>query len=457
MDAITIVGMAKNIHRMSEEELPGVLELLAKGGGTARTVESWRQDRMTALIYGAGGEMTAVMPMSRRTIEVSPGRALAAGWLSSNQFAARMSLRRHTKETAREWAELLPELDALVVVRRDEGSLAARWYAQAGFQDVMAIRCLYLDMEAPPGGMGSSGAGRYQVEVVSVGGDGTSWDAARWQPEMLGVYRDVYGACGGAVVRDANFWPGALAHHYYRQHYQFQIVGLWSGATAEGGGMLMGYAVIGWSGWHSKRPRMDILELATRQWDTGVANELLRTTCQLAWSKNVREVRAVISVHDPYRGHLARYGFEDRWGYVMQAKWLRAQRYLDRVAEGLPMEISGEGGDGAGIGGAGGGAIDVAGGEERRAGGGRRLEVTRGCAGDDAVVAAAVGWAGGDARRRRSGWCALFARGVPTPTDETRLSLVFPWTPWVFHMLDYISANPGGWRVRLRDGEGPHL
>ena len=94
----------------------------------------------------------------------------------------------------------------------------------------------------------------------------------------------------------------------------------------------MGYAVVGWSGWHSKRPRMDILELATRQWDTGIAGDLIQTTCQLAWSKNVHQVRAVISSHDPYRGHLARTGFVDRWGYVMMAKWLHAQRYLDRLA-----------------------------------------------------------------------------------------------------------------------------
>src|SRR5262249_23029483 len=81
-----------------------------------------------------------------------------------------------------------------------------------------------------------------------------------------------------------------------------------------------------------------ILELATRQWDTRVAEELLSTTCQLAWSKQVKQVRAVISAHDPYRGYLTRTGFEDRWGYVMEAKWLHPQRYLDRLSHTEPLE-----------------------------------------------------------------------------------------------------------------------
>src|SRR5262249_47731420 len=138
----------------------------------------------------------------------------------------------------------------------------------------------------------------------------------------------------------ANFWSQALAHHYYREHYQFEIIGLWGMAsTVQTTPTLMGYAVVGWSGWHSKRPRMDILELATRQWDTSIAADLILTTCQLAWSKNVRQVRAVVSAHDPYRGHLTRTGFADRWGYLMLAKWLHPQRYLDGLAPALSSEI----------------------------------------------------------------------------------------------------------------------
>src|SRR5438876_1201688 len=145
-------------------------------------------------------------------------------------------------------------------------------------------------MEAPaPAPMSTAqggGGGRYQVRVVTP--EPGQWEPALWQSQMHAVYRDVYGASGGAQARGPNFWEPALAHHFYREHYQFQIIGLW-GAPGDGGtqAALQGYAVVGWSGWHSKRPRMDILELATRQWDTAVAGDLIRTTCQLAWSKNV--------------------------------------------------------------------------------------------------------------------------------------------------------------------------
>ena len=271
--------------------------------------------------------------------------------------------------------------------------------------------------------MQGSGASRYAVRVAGAS------DVVEWGDEMLSVYRDVYGACGGAVVRDKNFWPPALAHHYYNQHYQFQIVGLWSAANPAGSATLMGYAVIGWSGWHSKRPRMDILELATRQWDTTVASELLRTTCQLAWSKGVHQVRAVISAHDPYRGHLARSGFIDRWGYRMFAKWLHPQRYLDRLAKNMPPES---------------GDLSL----QITTPGALPLSFKTGRA------AASLVTLQGDPRtltrlllQRLDVGAALHGEtegtlfspdNTLTASDETRLALAFAWTPWVFHMLDFI-------------------
>ncbi len=185
--------MPTTLHRLRDADLPDVLSLLASSGGTARaTVESWRQDRMTALLLGSDSpappprRIDAVMPISRRQISVAPGRTLSAGWLSSNQFATRMSLRRQTRDTFSQWPELLPELDALIVVRRDEGSLASRWYAHTGFQDVLSIRCLYLEMDAPP--VQGNGASRYAVRIAGAA------DVAEWGEEMLAVYRDVYGA-----------------------------------------------------------------------------------------------------------------------------------------------------------------------------------------------------------------------------------------------------------------------
>jgi hypothetical protein len=435
------------LYRMSEDELPAVLSLLAQSGSTARSVDSWKHDQMTALLLGKRGDFSAVMPIARRTLNVAPSRQLNVGWLSSNQFATRMSLRRQTRDTYPEWPALLSDLDALVVTRRDEASLSARWYAQTGFHDVLSIRCLYLDMTAPPA---PQSATRYHPEVVSAGASGSSWDKARWQPEMLSVYKDVYAATGGTVPRHENFWAPTLTHHYYREHYQFQIIGLWSGAPqGSGGNALMGYAVVGWSGWHSKRPRMDILELATRQWDTAVASELLHTTCQLAWSKNVHQVRAVVSAHDPYRGHLARSGFVDRWGYRLLAKWLHPQRYLNSLAlpaeladlsltlntpGNVPLTIQPRTKSGLGIE-TQGDPIDVL----------MRGKVLVPSANppiqlqsDAATLTRLLLQRLDITASMQEGTLFTNAQAPLTTNDLTRLSLAFPWTPWVFHMLDYI-------------------
>ncbi len=412
------------MQRMQESQTAEVLGLLNAPGATARTEETWRQDEMTALLLGSGeGGATAAMPLSRRTIEVAPGRRLRVGWVSSNQFASGMRVRRQTRGTAGCWPELLPEVDALVVVLRDQPSLAARWYAQTGFAAVAALRCLYLEMLEPPAGP----AGRYAMRVAGVE------EVGGWGRQMVAVHEEVFGNYGGPVVRGEDFWARTLPHHFYREHYQFQVIGLWSGgggAAQEGGELLMGYAVVGWSGWHSKRPRMDILELATRQWDTGVAQELIRTTCQLAWSKNVREVRAVISVHDPYRGYLMRTGFEDRWGYAMQVKWLHPQRYLDglAVAEALgdvAVQLDSPGQVSLRLGATAGAGARTVRLQTGAAGLTRllcqRLEVAAAVRDGTLLVREGAGGGGGAAEE-----------------EVGRVAMALPWTPWTFHMLDYI-------------------
>jgi hypothetical protein len=416
------------LHRLADADLPAILALLAGSGGTARTAETWAADRMTALALGEPGSPAAVMPVARRRIRAMPGRELDAGWISSNTFASRMGLRRQTRGTAPGWPALLPELDVLLVTRRDESSLGARWYAQTGFHDVLSIRCLYLDMDAPPTARTTANA-RFHVQVITPGQPEWSGDGDRWQAQMASVYNDVYGGYGGPRLRTASsppFWSHALAYHYYREHYQFQVLGLWE--TPGGKGALLGYAVVGWSGWHSKRPRMDVLELATRQWDTSIATDLLQTTSQLAWSKNVRQVRAVVSAHDPYRGHLARTGFEDRWGYVTLAKWLHPQRYLDRIAPKLPAEL---------------GDLRL----ELRAPGEVPLTLVRGTPAANGRTLAVEGSPRTLTRLllNRLDVAAAVQEGAIagvvgtfTDADQSRLSAAFPWTPWAFHMLDYI-------------------
>ncbi len=400
------VVMGDEIHRMDDSQLPDVLRLLSAAGATPRTVVSWKQDRMGALLLGEQGSPTAAMPFARRTLAVAPGRTVEVGWLSSNMLPTRMGFRRLGRNSVNRWAQLLPDMDALVVVRRDQPSLTARWYAQVGFHEILAIRCLYLEMESPP----ASPAGRYRMAVVGCD------ELEAWQDEMLAVHRDVFGNYGGPVARHSDFWRGTLAHHYYKQHYQFQVIGLWGQKT------LMGYAVVGWSGWHSKRPRMDILELATRQWDAGVALELIQTASQLAWSKGVPQVRAVISVHDPYRSALGRIGFEDKWGYVMLAKWLHAQRYLDGLfgAVGNPsatLEVRGE--------------VPLS---LRSADAGPNTPALR-IQADAATMTKLL--------LQRIETSAALHDGTllslqPGQGDGAQLSMALPWTPWVFHMLDYI-------------------
>jgi hypothetical protein len=161
----------------------------------------------------------------------------------------------------------------------------------------------------------------------------------------------------------------------------------------------------------------------------------------LAWSKQVREVRAVLSVHDPYRPHLARTGFEDRWGYTLVAKWLHPQRFLDALVQ--------HGAFGANLAAKGSATLP-------------RFQIAVRGQVDMAIAPAhtapGVGGGGADARVAhldlspsaatrlllgRLELAAAVREGQVQATDArepelARLAMALPWTPWVFHMLDYI-------------------
>ena len=143
-------------------------------------------------------------------------------------------------------------------------------------------------------------------------------------------------------------------------------------------------------------------------------------------------MRAVISAHDPYRGHLHRTGFQDRWGYLLLAKWLHPQRYLDRLAQTLPAELAPF-------------TLQVAAPQSGHLPLSLRLPgPVPGQATPLALQAAPKTLARlllnrlDVAAALQEGTLTPAPPGHPAEADLARLSLAFPWTPWAFHMLDYI-------------------
>ena len=140
------------VRRLKDQEINAALAVMAARGGTSRSRDSWDHDRMTALVLADGETLEALMPMAKRMIRAAPGRTLEAGWLSSNQFASRMSWRRQSRGTETHWPALLPEVDALIVTRRDEqallsggGGASAGRYRQAGYLSMCfpSVACIW--------------------------------------------------------------------------------------------------------------------------------------------------------------------------------------------------------------------------------------------------------------------------------------------------------------------------
>jgi len=263
------------------------------------TPEQYLSDpHMTCVLARLHGEAVGAIPLSQRRFQLAPGVFVDTAF--ENAVGTREDLRNRGVGSAmiRAAGEFLTgRADELMVYRGGERTVGYRFYMRSGHRDVHYLRPMVL---AEPG--------RHEVDVRH----GSAEDALAEQPALLRCFAASYGHCGGFPVRHADYWREALGSTIYlviphEVHY----------FAYPAAGEAQAYVLAGVRMGGQRPEQLTILEFASAAGEEG-ARRVLLGAADYAATRGLRVWMAGCADH-PHRGLLRALGFQEhpRWMQAM--------------------------------------------------------------------------------------------------------------------------------------------
>jgi len=210
------------------------------------TREQWFADpTMTCSLALLNGEPVGAIPLSLRRFRVAPGVVVCAAF--ENAVGTREDLRSRGIGTAMIDAArdfLAGRADELMVYRGGERSNGYRFYVKSGHRDLLYLRTMSL-----------AGPQRRGVDAEVVGLP----EIRASQAELLGCFNATYGHCGGFPERHERYWEEQLASQIYDVIPQDAFL-----VRHPAAGELAAYVLAGRRRGSGRGDRLSILEVAGR-------------------------------------------------------------------------------------------------------------------------------------------------------------------------------------------------
>ena len=366
------------------------------------TPEQWFADpTMACSIAYLNGEPVGAIPLSIRDFQLAPG--VCARTAFENAVGTREDMRGKGIGTAviaaaREF--LAGRCDELMVYRGAERSDGYRFYVRSGHRDLLYLRPM---VRAEPQRQESDTAIEGQPEIVAS------------QSEILACFDATYGQFGGFPRRHETYWEQQLRSQIYEVLPQ-QTFLIRHPAT----GPLAAYALAGRRTREEQRDHLSVMEVAGHS--GGGIEQVLLGLDDLA-AREGASVRTLTSAEDPLQPVLRRLGYVEHlrvtmiMGQPLAPAGLFAKACADlSLLEDLKTDFWAPFADGTLY-------------EGPRA----TREVT--LEGKDEVIYRLLNRRLDVQAAVRTEWLTI-RNGTPDVVE--RLATAFPYTPWVYHHLDYV-------------------
>ncbi len=259
------------------------------------TPQQWEKgEPQTASIAYCGDKVIGFIPLSLRRFKIAPGVIIDTAFENSVGTSAEYRSQGVGSKMIGAAKEFLEgRADSLFVYRGGERSKGYNFYAKTGHYDLHYMRYFekgHLQGECPEGIQISQG----YKEVVDLG------------VEMFRIFQDTYSDYGGYRPRFPGYWEKALTGPIYDEIPQeFYFLSIREKDK------LLGYLIAGMRIRDSQKDgRLNVLELATRDRDEDMAEELLKGAVALASKKGLKTVSALMGDYGPFVDVYKRSGFE---------------------------------------------------------------------------------------------------------------------------------------------------
>ena len=286
-----------------------VLSLIDKSGFTTRDIETWQANNMSAVLAFDCDNLIGAIPFERFNISLGDGSFMPALWVSAAYVDS--NFRGYGVGSLLDqsiYKYFYPRYKIVIVVRKDEGTAAFRWYKKIGYNIVSKIESMKLEVKH------NSNQSNYEIFNPFNSLENIS-------DKLVKSFNKNNSSYVGYPIRNINFWHDKSRYHYYKNSYTYSILVRTSGKE------VISYSLLGRTSMNDGIDRLDLLEFISPD-DEYEQHQAYDAIMHYACSIGVSELRIQALEHDFLLKHALSYGFEKRWETNLMAKMLNQNNNL---------------------------------------------------------------------------------------------------------------------------------
>jgi len=300
------------VREYSKNDLFEVLSLIERSDHTSRSAETWIENNMSAVLAIDDNNIIGVIPFERFQVSLGCDTRMNALWVSAAYVDP--EYRGAGIGTLMDQAitkYFYPKYQIVLVVRKDEGTSAFRWYKKIGYTTASKIKSL-----------------RFTTPHDSICNDYQIIDSCSSLENISNNLLECFDKNNysyiGYPIRTGIFWCNKFRYHYYNELYDYSIL------TRTSGQELISYSLLGRTVMNDGVDRLDILELVSPD-DENEQHKIYDSIIHYAHSIGVDEIRIQALEKDPLLKYASDYGFAERWETNLMAKMLNPN---DKLPQG---------------------------------------------------------------------------------------------------------------------------
>ena len=288
------------VRRYSLEQLEAVLDLSARSISTTRTIDTWIQNNMTAVLAYSGNDLIGAIPLERRILVIGGDRETEVLWVSGahvdEQYRSAGVGSAMDRSIEAYFSE---EASGVCVYRGNPQSAAFRWYKKNDYKVVASIVSLERDAQI------SCRTGLYYKVLSKLE------DIEQISAKLKLAFERKYCNASGFVPRSSRYWADKIKYHLYRQSYQYSVLMLDRKTD------LSSYAFLGQTSLGDGQRRLDIFEFVAIETER---QELLDAVADYALSCRIPSLRIRCIEEGIDYGWLIQHDFSWQNQFFMKAR-----------------------------------------------------------------------------------------------------------------------------------------
>ncbi len=292
-----------------DSNMAEVLSLIERSGHTLRSAETWSANNMSAVLAYDSDRLIGSIPFERFHISLGGGSSMSALWVSAayvNPDYRSQGIGTLLDQAIAKY--FYPKYRIVMVVRKNEGSSAFRWYKRIGYSIVSKIESMRLTV--------SHNIINTNYQIFE-----SCHSLENISDQLVECFNRNNDSYAGYPLRNNSFWCDKFRYHYYKQSYIYSVL------VRTNGKEVISYSLLGRTSMNDGVDRLDLLEFVSPD-DTYEQYQTYDSIMNYAYSIGVYELR-IQSLEDDYSlKHASSYGFKKRWETNLMAKMLNPKENI---------------------------------------------------------------------------------------------------------------------------------